>query len=136
MCPIVDTSPGAEGQWFPVLCFIIACLGLISLICQRIKGYTSICHQFLLNTTCLCVIIGQIPAADRGISFLFLDSQFTMCNVFKMSRNPCSNQGATSDEATFLILCVLSVLDLYISVFLAFRHLYLLQPTVRSLTYE
>lgn len=62
MYPVVDTSPGAEGQKFPVrvclyLGFTTVCCELISLMCHTVQSYKELLHQFLLNAVCVCVLL-------------------------------------------------------------------------------
>lgn len=61
MCPVVDTSPVAEGQKFPArlclyLSFTTVCSKLISLMYPRVQGYNEFLHQFLLNTVCVLLL--------------------------------------------------------------------------------
>lgn len=97
MYPVVDTSPGAEGQWFPMwvclnLCEFHNSLLLISLMCHRIQGYTEFLHQFLLNIPrCVCVCCYWTDSSCRLSNFLsFRDFLLKMSRVFK-SRSSCSN---------------------------------------------
>lgn len=92
MYPVVDTSPGAEGQWFPVrvclnlcLAFTIACCGLISLMYHRIEGYTEFLHQFLVNTPCVCVLL-----LNR---FQLQTKEFPLCFRFPVQNERWSSPG-------------------------------------------
>lgn len=72
MYPVVDISPGAEGQRLPalVLSFTIACCGLISLMCHRVQGYTAFLHQFLLKTVCV-LLLNRFQLQTEGFPFCF-----------------------------------------------------------------
>lgn len=76
MYPVVDTSPGAEGQRLPVLVLslTIARCGLITLMCHRVQGYTAFLHRFLLNTECVCVcvlLLNGFQLQTEGFPFCF-----------------------------------------------------------------
>lgn len=137
MFPIVDTSPGAEGQRFPVrlclyLSFTTACCELISLMCLRVQGYNESLHQFLLNTLCACWYWNRVQLQGFPLCF-----RFPVQNVQSVQVQESTKIGdARVDAAQCPVLCVLSVIDFCMCVSLATRHLYLLQPMVRSLTYE
>lgn len=100
MYPVVDTSPGAERQWFPVWVCLNLCMFhnsplLISLMCHRIQGYTEFLHLFLLNVPhCTCVLLLSSFQLQTDVFLSVGDFLHKMFKAFK-SRNSGSNLGVS-----------------------------------------